>query len=87
MCREAVFISASAMCNPTAALNNRRGAACDLQMLKGSSVLFGAATLTPSHEEDLYLYIVIPFVSLKKQGETLFQLICCEKKTLFWLKK
>ena len=59
MCREAVFISASAMCNPTAALNNRRGAACDLQMLKGSSVLFGAATLTPSHEEDLlFIYRV-----------------------------
>ena len=48
--------------------------------------MFGAATLTPSHEEDLYLYIVIPFVSLKKQGETLFQLICCERKILFWLK-
>jgi len=26
------------------------------------------------------------FASLKKQGETLFRLICCERKTLFWLK-
>ena len=28
-----------------------------------------------------------PFASLKKQAETLFRLICCERKTLFWLKK
>ena len=28
-----------------------------------------------------------PFALLKKQVETLFRLICCEKKTLFWLKK
>ena len=28
-----------------------------------------------------------PFASLKKQTETLFQLICCERKTLLWLKK
>jgi len=28
-----------------------------------------------------------PFVSLKKQDETLFRLICCERKILFRLKK
>jgi len=28
-----------------------------------------------------------PFASLKKQAETLFRLICCERKTLFRLKK
>jgi len=28
-----------------------------------------------------------PFASLKKQAETLFPLICCERKTLFRLKK
>ena len=28
-----------------------------------------------------------PFVSLKKQAETLFRLICCERETLFRLKK
>jgi len=27
------------------------------------------------------------FTSLKKQAETLFWLICCERKTLFRLKK
>jgi len=27
------------------------------------------------------------FASLKKQAETLFRLICCERKTLFRLKK
>jgi len=27
-----------------------------------------------------------PFVSLKKQAEILFRLICCERKTLFQLK-
>ena len=31
--------------------------------------------------------ILAPFASLKKQAETLFWLICCERKTLFWLKK
>ena len=30
--------------------------------------------------------IVASFASLKKQAETLFRLICCERKTLFWLK-
>ena len=30
---------------------------------------------------------IAPFASLKKQVETLFQLICCERKTLFQLKK
>jgi len=28
-----------------------------------------------------------PFASLEKQAETLFRLICCERKTLFRLKK
>ena len=28
-----------------------------------------------------------PFASLKKQAEILFRLICCERKTLFRLKK
>jgi len=28
-----------------------------------------------------------PFASLKKQDKTLFRLICCERKTLFRLKK
>ena len=28
-----------------------------------------------------------PIVSLKKQAETLFRLICCERKILFRLKK
>jgi len=28
-----------------------------------------------------------PFASLKKQAETLFRLICCERKILFQLKK
>jgi len=28
-----------------------------------------------------------PFDLLKKQAETMFQLICCERKTLFRLKK
>jgi len=28
-----------------------------------------------------------PFALLKKQTETLFRLICCERKTLFRLKK
>ena len=28
-----------------------------------------------------------PFDLLKKQAETMFQLICCERKTLFQLKK
>jgi hypothetical protein len=28
-----------------------------------------------------------PFASLKKQAQTLFRLICCERKTLFQLKK
>jgi len=28
-----------------------------------------------------------PFASLKKQTETLFRLICCERKILFRLKK
>jgi len=33
------------------------------------------------------LYVILaPFASLKKQAETLFRLICCERKTLFRLK-
>jgi len=28
-----------------------------------------------------------PFASLKKQTKTLFRLTCCERKTLFQLKK
>jgi len=28
-----------------------------------------------------------PFALLKKQAETMFRLICCERKTLFRLKK
>ena len=30
---------------------------------------------------------LVPFVSLKKQAEILFQLICCERKALLQLKK
>ena len=33
------------------------------------------------------LVSMAPFASLKKQAETLFQLICCERKTLLRLKK
>ena len=33
------------------------------------------------------LKVLVPFVSLKKQAETLFQLICCKRKILFQLKK
>ena len=35
----------------------------------------------------LTFVIMAPFASLKKQAETLFWLICCERKTLFRLKK
>ena len=34
-----------------------------------------------------YYLIEAPFASLNKQAETLFRLICCERKTLFQLKK
>jgi len=30
---------------------------------------------------------MVPFASLKKQAETLFWLICCERKTPFQMKK
>ena len=33
------------------------------------------------------LILMALFASLKKQAETLFRLICCERKTLFRLKK
>jgi len=33
------------------------------------------------------LTIKATFASLKKQAETLFRLICCERKALFRLKK
>ena len=35
----------------------------------------------------LHLIQVAPFASLKKQAKTLFRLIYCERKTLFWLKR
>jgi len=33
------------------------------------------------------MFNTAPFASLKKQAETLFWLICCERKILFRLKK
>jgi len=32
-------------------------------------------------------HLTAPFASLKKQAGTLFRLICCERKIMFWLKK
>jgi len=47
-----------------------------------------SATDEKRKREKLYQqHLSAPFASLKKQGRTLFELICCERKTLFGLEK